>query len=401
MAQLNVDQQTSSFKYRNCMYKNCNKMSKDQFELLKKSGHYILDKKMYIDPPHRVEKAVNKLHLIELLEKELELGCASEEYAFDHSNRICEFFDNCAEHNIKLTVLAKNIVLDLRRLDQNDSRAINPPYKSAYLKNEHLFYPINEMFPKKGYCIMFNQFSEGNSADVDSLKMKEVFQNYLEFEFIEKVNFTGSEATAFTIDICKQMDVNNIQCNSLVVILCSLDYQADPMYGGDHTQGDAITEIFSSCPALHNIPKIFFFQNCRAINHETKDANAGIVKDANVAVEGGAKLLETAAVFSKINSPSVVHDPKMAKDIVCAYATRDSKLAYRTQDGTAFLQTLAELLQNPYFGSECCLKLLEGLSKKVTETTEKLLGENKIPEIQEPKIIHNLQKKFCFKPYFK
>ncbi|XP_062594748.1 caspase-8-like [Saccostrea cucullata] len=213
----------------------------------------------------------------------------------------------------------------------------------------------------RGYCIIINNkifrgqtdLRERAGTDIDEEKLEETFGNFLEFDVQIFRDCTCEEIRKVCQDYSRK---DHSQFDSLVV--CILSHGTTGAVYGSDSQSIPIRDITSyftasQCPTLADKPKLFFFQACQGLVHQsglhntrtTRIVSPGIQTDTQYEHPRPEEPPEGA---SPAPPRSVIPDES---DFLLGYATVPGYVSYRSRSaGSFYINTLVEKLKKYALG---------------------------------------------------
>nr|XP_022325102.1 caspase-8-like [Crassostrea virginica] len=233
----------------------------------------------------------------------------------------------------------------------------------------------------RGYCLIINnqkfhgeiKFVERKGTDIDEEKLKNVFGKHLHFKMDVTKDATSQQIKNICRDFSKK-DHSQFDC----IAVCVLSHgTTGAVYGSDCKKVNIqeITSCFtaSRCPTLANKPKLFFFQACQGLTHQsglqrnggsTRVVNGGIQTDITPEPprEEGEEVIDDVAT-----PQSMIPDES---DFLLGYATVPGYVSYRSRSaGSFYISILAEKLEKHALGSRSqdLMSILTEVNNAVSE----------------------------------
>lgn len=215
----------------------------------------------------------------------------------------------------------------------------------------------------RGYCVIINNqifhggrnLGERKGTDIDEEKLKDVFGDHLEFQVDVHRNATSTEIRRICQDY-SQKDHRQFDC----LVFCILSHgSTGAVYGTDSISVliKDITACFtaSRCPTLAEKPKLFFFQACQGLTHQSGLHPMGTTRNVNPNIQTDIMAEPPRSEEnpnSNHSSPSSPHNMiPDESDFLLGYATVPGYVSYRSRSqGSFYINILAEKLKKYALG---------------------------------------------------
>lgn len=225
--------------------------------------------------------------------------------------------------------------------------------------HDDMFHYYKMTSKPRGYCVIINnQIFHGNlgerkGTDIDEEKLKDVFGNHLEFRVEVYRNATSEEI----MRVCQEYSrKNHRQFDCLV--FCILSHgSTGAVYGTDSNSVRIkdITACFtaSRCPSLAEKPKLFFFQACQGLSHQSGLQTIGTTRnvDPNTQMDATQEPPRSEVNPNNDRTSSAHKMIPDESDFLLGYATVPGYVSYRSRSqGSFYINILAEKLKKYALG---------------------------------------------------
>ncbi|XP_061183809.1 caspase-8-like [Saccostrea echinata] len=217
----------------------------------------------------------------------------------------------------------------------------------------------------RGYCIIINNkifhgqsdLRERAGTDIDEEKLEETFGTFLDFNVKIFRNCTCVQIR----EVCQKYSrKDHSQYDSIVV--CILSHGTTGAVYGSDCQSVPIRDITSyftasRCPTLADKPKLFFFQACQGLVHQSGLHNTRTTRIVNPGIQTDTQYehprSEEPPEEERSAPPrSVIPDES---DFLLGYATVPGYVSYRSKStGSFYINTLVEKLKKHALGQRSC-----------------------------------------------
>ncbi|XP_032301875.1 caspase-8-like isoform X2 [Coturnix japonica] len=234
------------------------------------------------------------------------------------------------------------------------------PRGVCLILNNHNFAKAREAVPE------LRKMKNRNGTDIDAEALKKVFSN-LHFTVVEYRDCTAEEIRKI-VSKYRCMDHNNKDC----FVCCILSHGKKGIIYGVDGQEVPIQELTTSftgqnCQSLAGKPKVFFVQACQGDAYQ---------KGVTVETDSGEQdySLEADARFQLDCIPSEA-------DFLLGMATLQDYVSYRsTSQGTWYIQSLCQHLENSCPRGEDILTILTAVNQEVSSKIDKQNAGKQMPQ---------------------
>ncbi|XP_048757091.1 caspase-8-like [Ostrea edulis] len=232
----------------------------------------------------------------------------------------------------------------------------------------------------RGYCVIIsNKIFHGKSdlkervgTGVDEDKLENTFGSHLNFIVKTYRNCTSDEI----MEVCRKYSGKD-HGNFDSIVFCILSHgTTGAVYGSDcrSVYIRDITSCFtaSQCQSLASKPKLFFFQACQGLVHQSGLNNMGTTRNVNSGLQTDT-LYESPRPQEPPNEETTSPPPNMIpdeSDFLLGYATVPGYVSYRSRStGSFYIKTLVEKLKKYTLGprSHDLVSILTEVNNAVSE----------------------------------
>lgn len=203
----------------------------------------------------------------------------------------------------------------------------------------------------RGYCVIINNqkfhgggnLGERKGTDIDEEKLKDVFGNHLQFNVEVCRNATSEKI----MRICQEYsgkDHGRFDC----LVFCILSHGSSGAVYGTDSNSVPIKEITacftaSRCPTLAEKPKLFFFQACQGLTHQSGLHKIGTTRNVDPNIQ-----TDVTQEPPRSEAHKMIPDES---DFLLGYATVPGYVSYRSRSqGSFYINILAEKLKKYALG---------------------------------------------------